>query len=250
MARGAHLVKRRTLLLGLQHQTQIRRLSGRKANSALRRAARVFAYAPCLSPLDVRSPVAVRVTVLRARAHFALPMRAAARARRALHFDPPVIQCTARRAARACITVGVLRRLPARWIGECRRRTPTAHPSAPAALGEGRGAAVRRRAEVHLALPCLVVREPPAPFRESLRRVPARARPLRFSVSAVRRSAAVPVFVLDGPVGAAQQQLRDACRTATVRGIVQRRVPARPTAAGARPAHSTADSPRAQTAHP
>ncbi len=38
--------------------------------------------------------------------------------------------------ARASITVRVLRRLPARWIGECRRRAPTAHPSTPAALGK------------------------------------------------------------------------------------------------------------------
>jgi hypothetical protein len=68
---------------------------------------------------------------------------------------------------------------------------------------------------VHLPLPSLVLRELPIPFRPLLRRVPARARLLRFSVSAVRRSAAVPVveevvpIVLDGPVGAAEQQLRD-----------------------------------------
>jgi hypothetical protein len=36
---------------------------------------------------------------------------------------------------------------------------------------------------------------------------------------------------------------------AIVRGQVQRRAPARPTAAGTRPAHSMADSPQAQTAH-
>jgi hypothetical protein len=63
---------------------------------------------------------------------------------------------------------------------------------------------------VHLPLRNLVLRELPTKFRELLRRAPARARLLRFSVSAVRRSAAVPVFVLDGPVGAAQQQLPDA----------------------------------------
>ncbi len=62
---------------------------------------------------------------------------------------------------------------------------------------------------VHLPLPRFVLRELPIPFCESLRRVPARARLLRFSVSAVRRSAALPDAVLDGPVGAAQQQLRD-----------------------------------------
>ena len=58
-------------------------LSGRKGELALRRAARALACASCLSAL------AVRGTALRARAHFALPMRAAARARRALHIDPP-----------------------------------------------------------------------------------------------------------------------------------------------------------------
>jgi hypothetical protein len=63
---------------------------------------------------------------------------------------------------------------------------------------------------VHLPLPRLVVRELPIHFRVSLRRAPARARLLRVSVSAVRRSAALPEEVgLDGPVGAAQQQLRD-----------------------------------------
>jgi hypothetical protein len=108
---------------------------------------------------------------------------------------------------------------------------------------------------VHLALPRLVCSELPLVFREFLRRGPARARLLRCSVSAVRRSAAVPaaqeVVGLDGPVGAAQQQLRDGVGFALPRGIEQRRVPARPTAAAAtRPAHSSADSPRAQTAHP
>jgi hypothetical protein len=53
---------------------------------------------------------------------------------------------------------------------------------------------------------------------------------------AARHCAALPVVVvLDGPVGAAQQQLRDGCGLAIVRGKVQRRVPARPTAAGTRP---------------
>ncbi len=113
-------------------------------------------------------------------------------------------------------------------------------------MGGGREAA----GGVHLALSRFVLRELPMQFRDLLRRVPARARLLRFSASAVRRSAALPVVVLDGPVGAAQQQLRDVVGTAIVRGIVQRRVPARPTAARARPAHSTADSPQAQTAHP
>jgi hypothetical protein len=85
---------------------------------------------------------------------------------------------------------------------------------------------------VHLALSRLVLRELPIPFRVLLRSHPARARLLRVSVSAVRRSAALPVDALDGPVGAAQQQLRDACGIAIARGPVQRRVPARPTAAG------------------
>ncbi len=112
-------------------------------------------------------------------------------------------------------------------------------------MGGGREAA----GGVHLPLSRLVCRELPIVFRVSLRRIPARARLLRVSGSAVRRSAAVPVAVLDGPVGAAQQQLRDVVGTAIARGTVQRRLPARPTAAGTRPAHSTADSPRAQTAH-
>jgi hypothetical protein len=74
-------------------------------------------------------------------------------------------------------------------------------------MGGGREAA----GGVHLPLSRFVGCELPNPFRELLRRVPARARPLRFSVSAVRRGAALPeyVVVLDGPVGAAQQQLRD-----------------------------------------
>ena len=64
---------------------------------------------------------------------------------------------------------------------------------------------------VHLPLSRFVFRELPFLLRDSLRRVPARARLLRVSVSAVRRSAALPVeVVMDGPVGAAQQQLRDA----------------------------------------
>jgi hypothetical protein len=66
--------------------------------------------------------------------------------------------------------------------------------------------------------------------------------------SAVRRSAALPVAILDGPVGAAQQQLRDGAGHAIARGRVQRRVPARQTAAGTRPAHSRR-SPQAETAH-
>jgi hypothetical protein len=66
--------------------------------------------------------------------------------------------------------------------------------------------------------------------------------------SAVRHSAALPVVGLDGPVGAAQQQLCDGFGMAFGRGQVQRRVPARQTAAATRPPHS-ADSPQAQTAH-
>jgi hypothetical protein len=72
-------------------------------------------------------------------------------------------------------------------------------------MGGGREAA----GGVHLPLSRLVGRELPSPFRELLRRLPARARPLRVSGSAVRRSAALPAFALDGPVGAAEQQLRD-----------------------------------------
>ena len=57
--------------------------------------------------------------------------------------------------------------------------------------------------------------------------------------SAVRRSAALPAEeVLDGPVGAAQQQLRDGFGMAKARGNVQRRPSARQTAAGTRPPHS------------
>jgi hypothetical protein len=72
-------------------------------------------------------------------------------------------------------------------------------------MGGGREAA----GGVHLPLSRLVGREVPPEVRVLLRRLPARARLLRFSVSAVRRSAAVPVVGLDGPVGAAEQQLRD-----------------------------------------
>jgi hypothetical protein len=54
--------------------------------------------------------------------------------------------------------------------------------------------------------------------------------------SAVRRRAALPVDALDGPVGAAQQQLGDGVGMG--RGPMQRRAPARTTAAGTRPPHS------------
>jgi hypothetical protein len=79
--------------------------------------------------------------------------------------------------------VRVLRRLPARWIGECRRRAPTAHPSASAVLGKmarGVGGGGEAAGGVHLALSCLVRREVPPPFRVLLRRAPARARLLQF----------------------------------------------------------------------
>ena len=66
-ARGTHLVKRRTLLLGLHHQTPIRRLSGRKGELALRRAARAFACASCLSPSLCAAQHCVRVRALRCR---------------------------------------------------------------------------------------------------------------------------------------------------------------------------------------
>ncbi len=44
-----------------------------------------------------------------------------------------------RRAARASGTVRVLRRLPARWIGECRRRRPPGARPAPPGAGEAAG---------------------------------------------------------------------------------------------------------------
>jgi hypothetical protein len=171
-----------------------------------------------LRALRACSPFAVRGTALRARAHFALPMAAAAaRARRALHSDPRVRLCTTRRTARALVTeCSVGGRLPARWIGERRR-----HIRRNKELREGWGArqggwrGCEAAGGVHLPLPRLVGRELPNPFGALLRRLPARARLLQFSVSAVRRSAALPgeaeeaVEGLDGPVGAAQQQLRD-----------------------------------------
>ncbi len=133
------------------------------------------------------------------------------------------------------------------------RRAPTANTDGTSSVGRD-GARGRRdgggreaAGGVHLLPPRFVLRELPPVFRKLLRRVPARVRLLPFLVSAVRRSAALPDFGLDGPVGAAQQQLRDGCGMAFA--AVQRRHPARPTAAATRPAHS-ADSPRAQTAHP
>jgi hypothetical protein len=125
--------------------------------------------------------------------------------------------------------------LPARWIGEHRRhvrRSKELREGWGARQGGGGGG--EAAGGVHLPLSRLVCRKLPIPFRDLLRRPPARARLLRSSVSAVRRSAALPVFVLDGRVGAAQQQLRDGCGMAFVRGPVQRRLPARPTAAGTR----------------
>jgi hypothetical protein len=106
----------------------------------------------------------------------------------------------------------------------------------------GRGLAGREAAGgVHLPLRCLVLSELPTVFGPLLRRAPARARLLRFRFGCA--APALPVFVLDGPVGAAQQELRDNVGFAIARGRVQRRVPARQTAAGTRPAHS-ADSPQ------
>jgi hypothetical protein len=67
--------------------------------------------------------------------------------------------------------------------------------------------------------------------------------------SAVRRSAALPVAVLDGPVGAAQQQLRNGAGFASSCGPVQRRGPARQTAAGTRPG-ALGRFAAAETAHP
>ncbi len=88
-------------------------------------------------------------------------------------------------------------------------------------------------------------------LRPLLRRDHARARLLRFR-SAVRHSAlaALPAVGMDGPVGAAQQQLGDGFGMANARGQVQRRESARQTAAGTQPPHSPADSPQAGTAHP
>ncbi len=77
------------------------------------------------------------------------------------------------------------------------------------ARGRGDGGGGEAAGGVHLPLSRFVLYELPTVFRPLLRRAPARARLLRSSVSAVRRSAALPVVVLDGPVGAAEQQLRD-----------------------------------------
>jgi hypothetical protein len=64
----------------------------------------------------------------------------------------------------------------------------------------------------------------------------------------VRRSAALPAVVLDGPIGAAQQQLGDGVDFAIERGTVQRRPPARQTAAGLGRPHSA--NAEAETAYP
>jgi hypothetical protein len=102
--------------------------------------------------------------------------------------------------------------LPPRWIGERRRHAPTAQAAWGGMGREAGGVGGGREAAggVHLPLPRLVCRELEIEFRPSLRRPPARARLLRSSVSAVQRSAALPVVevVLDGPVGAAQQPRR------------------------------------------
>ncbi len=73
---------------------------------------------------------------------------------------------------------------------------------------------------VHLLLRRLVMRKRPAatPFCILLRRAPARLR--LCGRSAVRRSPALPVVGLDGPVGAAHEQLGDIVSSTTARGII------------------------------
>jgi hypothetical protein len=95
-------------------------------------------------------------------------------------------------------------------------------------VGEGHkagGACLRRHVGrlVHLPLRRLVLRELPSTFRALLWRVPARVQ--LCGRSAVRRSAALPVVGLDGPVGAAHEQFCDRVGMAFARGQVQRRVP-------------------------
>jgi hypothetical protein len=149
--------------------------------------------------------------------------------------------------------VRVLHRLPARWIGERRRRAPTAHPSAPEALGgigarqavAGGGVAA---SGVHLALPRLVFRELPTDSRELLWCPPARARLLgfRFGCAAQRsgtrrcpgrprrpRGAAAPRRMRNGHCA----RRSAAASTCTADG-------------GGDLAGLMADSPQAQTAHP
>jgi hypothetical protein len=91
---------------------------------------------------------------------------------------------------------------------------------------------------VHLPLRRLVLRELPIPFRPSLWCVPARTGAVRFR-SAVRRSATLPVAVLDGRGGAAvgKDHFGDRVGCAIARGNVQRRGPARQTA-GTRPPYA------------
>jgi hypothetical protein len=103
---------------------------------------------------------------------------------------------------------------------------------------------------VHQPLPRLVLRELPIDFREKLRILPARARGCCGFGSAVRHSAALPIVGLAGPVGAAQQQLRDGVGFASERGIVQRRVPARQTGGGDSAAALNGRFAAAETAHP
>jgi hypothetical protein len=223
-------------------------LSGRKVKLALRRVARAFACASCCPPSQCAAQHCVRLRTLRCRWQQRL-------ARDVLYTSTR--RCNgARRGARRGRSlqsaVWAVASLPAGSASTDGTSVGTRSSGRDGARGRrGGGGGCEAAGGVHLPLRRLVCCKLPIVFRGLLRRPPARARLLRSSVSAVRRSAALPEeVVLDGPVGAAEQQLRDGCRIAFVRGTVQRRAPARPTAAGTRPAHSSADSPQAQTAHP
>jgi hypothetical protein len=180
---------------------------GGKANCHRVASLSVFARNACLPPL------AVRGTALRARAHFALPIAAAARARRALHFDPRVQQCPTRRAARGPVSNKVRVLLGPSPPCPLDRRAPTAstdgehrrHIRRYQQRGEGWGARQgawrggRRRA----GFTSLSATSYSAslPIRSaSCFGVSLHARGCCGFGSAVRRSAALPADVgLDGP---------------------------------------------------
>jgi hypothetical protein len=135
------------------------------------------------------------------------------------------------------------------------RRAPTAHADGTSsagrdgARGRGGGGAVRRRAGVHLPLSRLVCRELSTQFRPLLRRAPARAAAAAvFGFGcAARRYPKLSWTAPSAPrssssaTDAEWPSIAAECSGVHLHGRRRRRLGA---------AHSTADSPRAQTAHP
>jgi hypothetical protein len=183
-------------------------------------------------------------------------MGASARARCVLHFDPRVQQCTTRRAARALVTVHVLRGLlppPAGSASADGTSDGTSSAGRDGARGRGDGGAVRRRAECTWLSPASYSAS--FPFRSAhCFGVSLRARGccgFRFKLCGAAQRYLLSKWLVwtapsaprssssatdeEWPYFAAQ------CSGVALHGRRRR---------GLGAAHSTADSPPAQTAHP